>query len=109
MKLPGADQVRIDEWKVREYLLSPTHPVGRFKARVFAALGFDATMVEVFVAEVRRIAAAGEVSAVEEIEFGRKYTVPGNLQGPTGSREVLTVWIQEAGQPQVRLVTVRPR
>jgi len=40
VKLPNADRVRIDERKVRGYLLSPSHPVGRFKARVFAALGF---------------------------------------------------------------------
>ena len=27
--------------KVRDYLLSPTHPLGRSKARFFARLGFD--------------------------------------------------------------------
>lgn len=108
VKLPGADRVRIDELKVRGYLLSPTHPVGRFKARVFAALGF-AQDVGAFVAEIRRIAAAGDVGEVEDTEFGRKYTVPGDLIGPTSSAQVLTVWIQEPGQEQVRLVTVRPR
>ena len=72
MRLPGADQVRIDERKIRGYLLSSTHPVGRFKARVFAALGFDETKVGAFVAELRRIASSGEVSEVEDIEFGRK-------------------------------------
>lgn len=109
MRVPKADQVRIDERKVRGYLLSSTHPVGRFKARVFAALGFDETNVDAFVSEVRRIAAAGEVSNVEDTEFGRKYTVPGELKGRAGSAEVLTVWIQETGSTDVRLVTVRPR
>ena len=79
MRLPGADRVRIDERKVRAYLLSPTHSVGRFKARVFAALGFDEGTADGFIAEVRRIAAEGEVSDVEDTEFGRKYTVPGRL------------------------------
>jgi hypothetical protein len=41
LRLPTAEPVRIDEEKVRGYLLSPTHPVGRFKARVFARLGFE--------------------------------------------------------------------
>lgn len=109
MKLPRADEVRIDERKVRGYLLSRTHPVGRFKARIFAALGFEETTTDAFIAEVRRIAAAGEVSEVEDTEFGRKYTVPGDLRGPAGVGEVLTVWIQESGQTDVRLVTVRPR
>lgn len=109
MRLPRAGDVRIDERKVREYLLSRAHPVGRFKARVFATVGFDETAVSAFVAEVRRIAAAGEVSAVEDMEFGRKYTVAGDLKGPAGVAQVVTVWIQEPGQTDVRLVTVRPR
>lgn len=109
MKLPRADEVRIDERKMRDYLLSKTHPVGRFKARVFGALGFDESMVDAFSAEVRRIAAAGEVSEVQDTEFARKYTVPGDLKGPAGSAQVLTVWIQEPGHADVRLVTVRLR
>jgi hypothetical protein len=109
VRLPGADRVRIDEQKVRDYLLSRTHLVGRFKARVFVALGFDESSVHVFVSELRRIAASGEVVEVDDTEFGRKYTVPGDLRGSAGSAQVLTVWILEAGQRDVRLVTVRPR
>ena len=109
MRVPGGDRVRIDERKIRGYLLSPTHPVGRFKARVFAVLGFDLTNTEAFIAEIRRIVATGEVSGVEDTEFGPKYTVPGDLRGPAGTAQVVTVWIQEDGQTEVRLVTVRPR
>ena len=108
MRLPQAERVRIDADKVSEYLLSPTHPVGRFKARVFKALGFDQAAVDAFVSELRRIAADGDVSEVEDFEFGRKYTVPGELRGPRGAARILTVWIQESGQEGVRLVTVRP-
>ena len=46
---------------------------------------------------------------MEDIEFGRKYTVPGDLKGPAGTIQVLTVWIQEPGRADIRLVTVRPR
>lgn len=109
MKVPGAERVRIDDRKVREYLLSKTHPVGRFKARVFATAGFNESMVDAFIAEIRRIAATGEVSGVQDTEFGRKYTVPGSLVGPIGVIQVLTVWIAEAGHPDLRLVTVHPR
>ena len=108
MKLPRADRVRIDMRKVSDYLLSPMHPVGRFKARVFRALGFEQATISAFVAEVRRIAAEGEVAEVEDFEFGRKYTVPGELKGPRGAARVVTIWIQEAGREDVRLVTVRP-
>jgi hypothetical protein len=75
---------------------------------VFKAIGFDQTSVDAFVTELRRIASEGEVSDEEAFEFGRKYTVPGELHGPTGSARVVTVWIQESGRQGVRLVTVRP-
>jgi Domain of unknown function (DUF6883) len=109
VKLPQPEAVQIDASKVRAYLLSQTHPVGRFKARVFAAVGFDDTKVDDFIAEVRRIATVGDVAEVEDFEYGRKYTVPGELTGSTGSLQVVTVWIQEPGRADVRLVTVRPR
>ena len=40
MKLPNGEQAIIDERKVREYLLSPSHPVGRFKLKFFSGIGF---------------------------------------------------------------------
>jgi hypothetical protein len=109
VRLPGGDNVRIEDRKVRSYLLSKTHPVGRFKARVFGSAGFTESTMEAFVSEIRLLAAAGEVSGVEDTEFGRKYTVPGVLTGPVGAVQVITVWIEEPGQPAVRLVTVQPR
>jgi hypothetical protein len=110
LNLPNAETVQIDERKIGGYLLSRSHPVGRFKARVFASLGFDESTSAAFVAELRRIAVEGEVAEIEDMEFGRKYTVPGELKGTAGSAQVLTVWIQLKGQqPGVRLVTVRPR
>ena len=57
MKLPEADQVRIDDLKIGGYLLSPEHSVGRFKARVFASAGFVESTAELFVSELRRIRA----------------------------------------------------
>ena len=108
-RLPGAGRVEIEDRKVRGYLLSRTHPVGRFKARLFAAIGFKEGTAEAFVAEVRRIAAEGEVVGIEDTEFGRKYTVHGELAGPRGAAWVSTIWIQERGKAHVRLVTVRPR
>jgi hypothetical protein len=39
MLLPNPDHAVVDPAKVREHLLSPTHPVGRFKAVVIQRLG----------------------------------------------------------------------
>jgi hypothetical protein len=40
--LPNADRAEIDPEKLHGYLLSLAHPVGRFKARFFTALGYSA-------------------------------------------------------------------
>jgi hypothetical protein len=40
MKLPFAENAVVDAEKVRDYLLSRLHPVGRFKAVFFAGLGY---------------------------------------------------------------------
>ncbi len=109
MKLPSAEAVEVEADKIIGYLLSPSHPVGRFKARVFTAVGFDEANADAFILEVRRIAAEGEVAKTEETRFGRKYTVPGELRGPSGNLQVLTAWFQATGASSVRLVTVRPR
>lgn len=109
MMLPRRTSVEIDERKVRDYLLSEDHPVGRFKARFFAALGFTADDVPAFTGEIRRMAATHDVASAEETDFGWMYTVVGELRGPKGTASVKTVWIQEHGSPVVRLVTVIPR
>src|SRR6266513_208368 len=38
--LPYADSAVVEPSKVRDYLLSASHPIGRFKATVFFALGY---------------------------------------------------------------------
>ncbi|MFM7513170.1 MAG: DUF4926 domain-containing protein [Cyanobium sp.] len=40
--LPHADHALVEEAKICDYLLSATHPVGRYKARVFRSLGYTA-------------------------------------------------------------------
>ena len=40
VKLPNAERAYIDPRKIRDYLLSSTHPAGRPKARFFASLGY---------------------------------------------------------------------
>jgi Domain of unknown function (DUF4926)/Domain of unknown function (DUF6883) len=40
MKLPAAERAVIAPAKIRDYLVSTSHPVGRFKAPFFASLGY---------------------------------------------------------------------
>jgi len=109
VKLPGADHVVVDERKVREYLLSRSHPIGRFKAAVFARAGFRAQNWREFVSAVRVLAVQGDAMPGEPNKYGVKYLVSGTIMGPTGKLEVITVWLipTEGGPP--RIVTVYPR
>jgi hypothetical protein len=42
MAPPSVDRAYVDAAKIRDDLLSDTHPVGRFKAAFFVALGYSA-------------------------------------------------------------------
>jgi hypothetical protein len=60
MKLPNAQKAIVDEKKVREYLLSPSHPVGRFKAKFFGSIGFPPEAWSPFLKALQRLAEEGE-------------------------------------------------
>lgn len=108
LRIPGAERAVVDPAKVRDYLLSLEHPVGRAKARVFVALGFTRARWPVLQA-VLRAAAAGDADLGEATPFGQKYAVRATIRGP-GGREarVLTAWIVLAGEDFPRLVTAYP-
>ena len=105
VKLPNAERAIVDPVRVRDYLLSPVHPVGRAKARFFTALGFDQhTWVELQRALLAH--AHGEAEPASGGAYGQKYSVRGMLQGPTGRiAPVVSVWIILAGEEVPRLVT----
>ena len=110
MKLPNGAKATIEERKIREYLLSSSHPIGRFKARAFAAIGFGPENWRAFADALAQLAATGEAELEKEDKYGQKYLVVGALKGPQGqSAEVVSVWIVAAGRDTPRLVTVYPR
>jgi hypothetical protein len=41
VRLPDGERAIIDPEKLRDYVLSRVHPVGRFKAAFFASLGYE--------------------------------------------------------------------
>ena len=110
MKLPNGEQAIIDERKVREYLLSPSHPVGRFGLKFFAGIGFGPDTWRPFIAALAELDEKGEARSAEEGEFGRKHSASGLLVGPRGRAvSVVSIWIVEPGSDRPRLVTVYPK
>jgi hypothetical protein len=109
VRLPNWESAYIPSSKLHNYLLSETHPVGRWKARFFRALGFDETNVDVLEEHLMIIANSGDVKDVMPSAYGTKYVVEGLLQTPSGGLvQVRTVWIIEAGQSRPRFVTAYP-
>lgn len=109
MKLPGADRAIVNEAKVRDYLLSPEHPVGRFKAAFFASVGYTRQDWEQLQQEFLSIAASEDATPGQPSAFGQKYEVRGRIEGSTGRRfEVVTVWIVLRDESSPRFVTAYP-
>lgn len=110
MKLPNADNAVVDERKVRDYLLSKAHPIGRFKARVLARAGFESGNWIDLVTQLRHLAVQGDAKPDQATEYGQKYLISAILKGPRGlGVEVTTVWIVPSAGGPTRLVTVYPR
>mgnify|MGYP006176030415 CR=1 FL=1 len=109
MRLPNAELAFIDPRKLRNYALSPAHPVGRFKAAFFSRLGFRPENWESLDLELRRMAVQETAELGERTEFGQKYLVRGTLLGPKGLKaEIRCVWIVLHGEQVPRLVTILP-
>jgi hypothetical protein len=79
MKLPGGDNANVPDRKLREYLLSETHPVGKSKARFWRSNGFGDHNIESLREALMAIARSGEVDAVVLSPYGVKYLVKGML------------------------------
>ena len=108
MLLPNAQDAIIDEAKLRDYLLSEVHPVGRFKARFFAALGFTAGNWRAF-DEALRTQHLTEPAVPGTAEaFGQAYTIRAILKGPAGAALVTSVWFLRTGDAAPRFVTAYP-
>lgn len=109
MKLPGAERAVVDPLKVRDYLLSPEHPVGRAKARFFGALGFTRTGWPALQRALLELALRGEATQAQQTRYGQKYEIRDTIQGPT-EREapIVTIWIVLAGEDFPRFVTAYP-
>lgn len=99
----------ISQSKLVKYILSQTHPVGRFKAKFFRQSGFDETNANLFEEALKAIAESQDVQKVIKSPYGTKYLIQGKIETPIGKTvAVKTVWIIEKGETNPRFVTVYP-
>jgi hypothetical protein len=109
MQLPSAHTAIIRLEKLRNYLLSVTHPVGRSKARFFRAAGFNELNLNEFKEALLALCRTNEVQQVEKTPFGLKYVIDGVIHSPLGKELLITtVWIIVNDQETPRFVTAYP-
>ena len=109
MLLPHADRADIDPTKLHGYLLSPTHPVGRFKARFFAALGYTADEWQALEADLRIQHLSQPAEPGARLVHGQSYTIRAILKGPNGeAAAVVSVWFIRSGSDVPHFVTAYP-
>jgi len=109
VKLPNAGQVLINTRKLLDYVLSPGHSVGRFKAKFFAEFGFYSSNWAMLDGELRRLVLEEPAELDEQNAFGQKYLVRGIITGPGGRvANVVSVWIILNGEEIPRFITVFP-
>ncbi|HVW25540.1 MAG TPA: hypothetical protein VHC69_09225 [Polyangiaceae bacterium] len=75
MLLPNATRAVVSDAKVREYLLSSSHPIGRFKAAFCRSLGFSEDDWEQLRDALLAIASRDEAFPGQPSTFGRKFEI----------------------------------
>ena len=107
--LPNAATAVIESSKVRDYLLSPNHPVGRFKAVVFTALGYSQEDWPRLREDLLRHGRSGQARLAEATAYGQKYLVSATLTGPNGrTGRFVSVWLVEPESSAPRFLTAYP-
>ena len=109
MQIPNAERAVIDPAKLHRYLLSRSHPVGRFKAAFFLTLGYSSDGWRQLGANLRGQHLSQDATRSEQTRYGQKYAIRATLVGPSGSSaEVRSVWVVRTGEEFPRFLTAYP-
>jgi hypothetical protein len=105
-KLPNPENAIVEVRKLRDYCLSPDHPRGRHKARVFAsALGLTADDAEEVREAILSAALFGEADPAQEDEFGKRYVLDFEMKTGAGTATVRSAWIVRRGEDVPRFTS----
>jgi hypothetical protein len=109
MQLPGQDRAFVEPAKVRDYLLSLEHPVGRFKCRFFRGLGYSPDSWEILAEQLLSLLDSFPAEPGQPSDFGTKFETRGSLEGPSGKlARVVSVWMIRHGEDFPRFITAFP-
>lgn len=95
----------INDEKFTKYLINSERPKGKY----FRSNGFNETNIKIFKERLLKIVHNEEVQNMMNSDYGRKYTIEGDLRTPNGKIvKVLTVWIIEKNHKKPSFVTTYP-
>jgi len=98
-KLPNPENAVVETRKLRDYCLSPEHPRGRHKARVFAsALGLTADDSQELRQALLAAALSEKALPAEEDEYGQRYMLDFEMSTEMGSAVVRSGWMVRSGE-----------
>lgn len=107
--LANADRAIIEPAKVRDYLLSAEHPIGRFKARFFHALGYRQDDWEALRDDLLCLGVLGDAKPGQPSPHGKKYEAGGTLTGPNGrTAALMSIWLLRTNEDAPRFVIAYP-
>ncbi|MYD49701.1 MAG: hypothetical protein F4W95_14665 [Chloroflexi bacterium] len=110
MKLPNAENARIEPAKITNYLLSLDSERGRSKAKFFMEFGFHREEWQRLMNTLLVHGGNHDVTRVIETQHGTKFTVEGAIQTPDGRNPLVrTVWMIYHGSDVPWLITAHPR
>jgi hypothetical protein len=94
VKLPNGEHAVVDLVKLRDYVLSQSHPRGKHKARVFlAALEISAADADGLRTALLESARTGDAVPGASDEFGTRYTIDFEMVLPARRARVRGSWI----------------
>lgn len=106
MKLPNGNSAIIEMVKLSGYVLSPVHPVGRHKARVFqSALGLTLADAEELRDMLRDAAEGAEATPGNADEFGIRYIIDFERERNDRRATIQSSWILRTGETSPRFLT----
>jgi len=106
MKLPNGDASIVEMEKLRAYCLSPEHPRGRHKARVFySLLGMTAAHAEELRAALIDAAIKENATPGTSDGYGVRYIIDFELRHEERTANIRSCWIVLSGEIAPRFVT----
>ena len=106
MRLPSGETAIVEMEKLRDYCLSPRHPRGRHKARVFlSVLGIGADGAEELSAALIEAALHGDATLGTTDKYGVRYIIDFELTWSFRTAMIRSSWIIPANEISPRLLT----